>query len=159
MSVRLNHVRIDQVFTLIKLQSFGHFAGHTFRTALPARGGNSPVRFPKAMACEGTSTSQVPDMIHYSSRDEISACRAFALDRNRHLFEEAQALSNSAFELLEGGNLDAKRFDRYQAMRRKADLKYEEAIEHLRLLNEDFPSATAAPPLTQRPVHSYESRA
>ncbi|MDQ3202042.1 MAG: hypothetical protein M3Q94_07760 [Pseudomonadota bacterium] len=159
MPFQFKNVSIHQIFTIIKLQSFGNFAGHTFNAALPAQGGNSPVRFLEAMACEGISSSKVPDMIHYSTRDEISACRAFALDRNRHLFEEAQALSNTAFELLEGSDLDAEQFDRYQAMRRRADLKYEEAIEHLRLLNEDFPAVTTAPPLTQRPVHSYESRA
>lgn len=97
-------------------------------------------------------------MIHYSTRDQITACRAFALDRNRQLFEEAQSLSNSAFELLEGSELDAEQFDRYQAMRRKADLKYEEAIEHLRLLNVDFPAGSMAPPVTQRPQPSHESR-
>ncbi|WP_415756231.1 hypothetical protein [Pseudomonas sp. LT1P18] len=78
-------------------------------------------------------------MIHYSTSDEIKACRAFALERNRQMFEEAQALNRSAFALLEDSDMDVKQFDRYQAMRRKADLKFEEAIAHLRLLNEDFP--------------------
>lgn len=98
-------------------------------------------------------------MIHYSTREETSACRAFALERNRQLFEEAQALSRNAFELLEGSELDAEQFDRYQAMRHKADLKYEEAIEHLRLLNEDFPPK----PMTGHPAHrsqpAFEPRA
>ena len=78
-------------------------------------------------------------MIQYSTRDEIKACRAFALERNRQMFEEAEALSRAAFELLEGGGLDGELFDRYRSMRRKADLKFAEAIEHLRVLNEDFP--------------------
>lgn len=78
-------------------------------------------------------------MIQYSTRDEIKACRAFALERNHQMFEEAQALSRSAFELLEAGDLDGELFDRYQALRRKADLKFAEAIEHLRVLNENFP--------------------
>jgi uncharacterized membrane protein len=78
-------------------------------------------------------------MIQCSSSDQIKACRAFALERNHQMFEEAQALSRSAFELLEGDDLDAEQFDRYQALRRKADVKFQEAIEHLRLLNEDFP--------------------
>ncbi|VVM65584.1 hypothetical protein PS662_01531 [Pseudomonas fluorescens] len=78
-------------------------------------------------------------MIHYSTRDEIKACRTLALERNRQMFEEAQALSRHAFELLEGGDLDREVFDCYQSLRRKADLKFEEAIEHLRVINEDFP--------------------
>jgi hypothetical protein len=55
------------------------------------------------------------------------------------MFEDAQALSRSAFEMLEDGDMDLERFERYRAMRRKADLKFQEAIEHLRLLNADFP--------------------
>ncbi|WP_223512399.1 hypothetical protein [Pseudomonas sp. GL-B-19] len=78
-------------------------------------------------------------MIHYSSPDQIKACRALALERNRQMFEEAQNLSRCAFELLDGGDLDVELFDRYQALRRKADSKFQEAIEHLQLLNEDFP--------------------
>lgn len=78
-------------------------------------------------------------MIQYSTREEIKACRAFALERNRQMFEEAEALSRAAFQLLEESDLDGELFDRYQAMRRKADLKFEDAIEHLRVLNEDFP--------------------
>ncbi|MHC8320371.1 hypothetical protein ACYZT4_06685 [Pseudomonas sp. GB2N2] len=78
-------------------------------------------------------------MIQYSTRNEIKACRAFALERNRQMFEDAQALSRSAFEMLEDRDLDGELFDRYQAIRRKADLKFQEAIEHLQVLNEDFP--------------------
>lgn len=96
-------------------------------------------------------------MIQYSTSEQIKACRAFALERNRQMFEEAQALSRSAFELLESGKMDGELFDRYQAMRRKADLKFGEAIEHLRLLNEEFPPI---PMSTQRSdeVRQHESR-
>lgn len=90
-------------------------------------------------------------MIHYSSRDEIKACRAFALERNRHMFEEAHSLTRNAFELLEGGELDGELFDHYQTLRRKADLKFQEAIEHLRVLNEDFPPIPMSGPL----VHEW----
>jgi hypothetical protein len=90
-------------------------------------------------------------MIQYATRDEIKACRAFALERNRQMFEHAQALSRSAFELLEGGDLDGELFDRYLLLRRKADLNFQEAIEHLRVLNEDFPpTPKAARPSSQQ---------
>lgn len=95
-------------------------------------------------------------MIHYSTRDENSACRQFALERNRQLFEEAETLNQAAFALLEGSELDGEQFDRYKAMRRKADLKFEEAIEHLRLLNEDFPSVPQAVAHTQ-PAHEFRA--
>lgn len=85
------------------------------------------------------SANMVSVMIQYSTRDEIKACRAFALERNQQMFEQAQALSRSAFEMLEGHDLDGEAFDRYQAIRRKADLKFAEAIEHLQVLNESFP--------------------
>jgi hypothetical protein len=88
-------------------------------------------------------------MMQYSPPDQIKACRALALERNRQMFEEAQGLSRCAFEMLDGGNLDVELFDRYQALRRKADLKFQEAIEHLHLLNEDFPPI----PLSVSPSH------
>jgi len=100
---------------------------------------------------------KVPVMIECSSPDEIKACRAFALERNRQMFEEAQDLSRCAFEMLDGGDLDVELFDRYRALRRKADLKFQEAIEHLRLLNEDFPpiplSVSNSHPLRQQLEH------
>lgn len=96
-------------------------------------------------------------MIECSSSDKIKACRAFALERNRQMFEEAQDLSRCAFEMLENTDLDAELFDHYRAMRRKADLKFQEAIEHLHLLNEDFPpitlSVSNSPHLRQRLEH------
>ena len=76
-------------------------------------------------------------MIHYSTCEEIKACRAFALERNRQMFAEAQALSRSAFELLEDSEMDGELFDRYLDIRRKANLKFQDAIEHLRWLNGD----------------------
>src|ERR1700712_3069589 len=83
--------------------------------------------------------NKVQVMKESSSSAQIKACRAFALERNRLMFEEAQDLNRAAHDLLDGSHLDVELFVRYQAMRRKADLKFEEAIEHLQLLNEDFP--------------------
>ncbi|MHC8401114.1 hypothetical protein ACYZTX_17015 [Pseudomonas sp. MDT1-17] len=97
-------------------------------------------------------------MIHYSTSDEIKACRAFALERNRQMFEEAQALSRSAFALLEGSDMDVELFDRYRAMRRKADLKFQEAIEHLRVINEDFPPVSMSTQNDHRLLQQPESR-
>lgn len=69
---------------------------------------------------------------------QTQACRDFALECNRQLFEEAQLLNQAAFELLDQAELDAEVFTRYQALRRKADVKFEEAIDHLRLIEEEF---------------------
>ncbi|MDR9861386.1 hypothetical protein [Pseudomonas baetica] len=74
-----------------------------------------------------------------STPAQIKACRALALERNRQLFEEAQTLNRTAHELLETGQLDLEQFEHYRALRRKADVKFADAIEHLCVLNEDFP--------------------
>ncbi|WP_285415570.1 hypothetical protein [Pseudomonas sp. efr-133-TYG-5] len=81
---------------------------------------------------------------------QIKACRALALERNRQLFEEAQALNRAAHELLESDQLDIQQFDHYRALRKKADLKFEEAIEHLCVLNEDFPPIPMSAQNSQR---------
>ena len=74
-----------------------------------------------------------------STPAQIKACRAVALERNRQLFEEAQALNRAAHQLLESGQLDAEQFQHYRALRGKADVKFADAIDHLCVLNEDFP--------------------
>jgi hypothetical protein len=102
---------------------------------------------------------KVPVMIHCSTPDQIKACRAFALECNRQMFEEAQSLSRCAYEMLEVGDMDLERFDRYQAMRRKADLKFQEAIEHLRLLNADFPPIPMSVNNSHRLRQQLEDRA
>lgn len=92
-----------------------------------------------------------------STPNQIKACRTLALERNQQLFEEAQALNRQAHELLEGHDLDFKKFDYYQALRRKADSKFEDAIEHLCVLNADFPPI-AKSTNTQQARQQFEAR-
>lgn len=66
--------------------------------------------------------------------DPAIACLSLALERNRQLFREAHELSCAALDLLDRPYLDAETFVQYQAQRRYADLKYHDAIEHLRLI-------------------------
>ncbi|MBV4474801.1 hypothetical protein [Pseudomonas botevensis] len=80
-----------------------------------------------------------------STSAQIKACRTLALERNHHLFEEASALNRAAHELLETDHLDLAQFDRYRELRRKADLMFEDAIQHLCVLNEDFPPIPMSP--------------
>ena len=98
-------------------------------------------------------------MIQYSSPEQIKACRALALERNHQMFREAQDLSRCAFEMLDGEELDMELFDRYRALRRKADLKFQEAIAHLRLLNEDFPPIPMSVSNAYHPRQQLEHRA
>lgn len=94
-------------------------------------------------------------MKYYSAPAHPQACRDFALECNRQLFEEAQVLNQAAFELLEGGELDAESFARYQALRCKTDAKFEEAIDHLRLIEEEF--SVMSRPRSQQLDGNYDS--
>ncbi|MBK5373254.1 hypothetical protein JFT81_01215 [Pseudomonas sp. TH43] len=85
-----------------------------------------------------------------STPAQIKACRALALERNRQLFDNAHTLNRAANELLDAQNLDIEQFERYRALRKKADSMFEDAIDHLYVLNEDFPPI---------PVSSHNSQA
>lgn len=88
------------------------------------------------------------------------ACREFALEQNRKLFAQANSLSTAALDILDRPVLNAEVFDHYQALRRKADLKSEEAIDHLRLINDEFPSAAHRHPtqVARRPLYDTTAR-
>ncbi|VVQ15372.1 hypothetical protein PS914_05725 [Pseudomonas fluorescens] len=62
------------------------------------------------------------------------ACLNLALERNNQLFSEAQSLRYAALDILDRPYLDTSAFSQYQEKRRHADLKYDDAIEHLRSL-------------------------
>ncbi|HGM5578906.1 TPA: hypothetical protein ACKP22_000563 [Pseudomonas putida] len=62
------------------------------------------------------------------------ACQQLALEQNRRLFASAYQLDHEAFALLEGAGLDALDFDHYQRLRRRAAERYQEAIEHLAII-------------------------
>ncbi|MBN6775996.1 hypothetical protein JRG42_22135 [Pseudomonas granadensis] len=83
-----------------------------------------------------------------STPAQIKACRALALERNRQLFDNAHTLNRAANAMLEVENLDMEQFEHYRALRKKADLLFEDAIDHLCVLNEDFP------PIPQASQHS-----
>ncbi|MFJ9991819.1 hypothetical protein ACIQSO_13865 [Pseudomonas putida] len=68
------------------------------------------------------------------------ACQQLALEQNRRLFASAYELDHAAFALLEDVGLDAFDFDHYQGLRRKAAERYQEAIEHLALIEGNRPS-------------------
>jgi hypothetical protein len=121
----------------------------TPRRIVPA----GPGRFgsPAALRpAKGIPQNKVTVMKECTTPAQIKACRALALERNRQLFEEAQALNRAAHELLESDQLDIQQFDHYRALRKKADLKFEEAIEHLCVLNEDFPPIPMSAQNSQR---------
>ncbi|VVN92638.1 hypothetical protein [Pseudomonas fluorescens] len=67
------------------------------------------------------------------------ACLNLALERNNQLFSEAHRLSCAALDILDRPYLDTEVFSQYQERRRYADLKYHDAIEHLRLLMTHYP--------------------
>ena len=91
-----------------------------------------------------------------SHHAQLIACRRLAIEQNKKLFEKANQLNRSAFDLLERADLDSEQFHNYLRMRGIAEALFREAIDHLALLNEHFPpitthSASASPtPLPQK---------
>lgn len=81
-------------------------------------------------------------MQYTNTRTTMMACRQLAMEQNQKLFNEANALSKSAFELLEHPDFDSEMFDEYLRLRGKAEALFYEAIEHLRVLNKHFPTPT-----------------
>ena len=82
------------------------------------------------------------------------ACLNLALERNNQLFSEAHSLSCAALNILDRPYLDAEAFSQYQEKRLHADLKFHDAIEHLRLLMTQY----HIPPATQHSQHSQHIR-
>jgi uncharacterized membrane protein len=70
---------------------------------------------------------------------QLNACRRLAMEQNQKLFAQANTLSRDAFDLLDHPDFDSERFDEYLQLRRKAESLFREAIEHLSVLNREFP--------------------
>lgn len=94
-------------------------------------------------------------MLAHDALFTTPTCRAFALEQNHRLFHQANALSQCALDLLDAPTLDAEAFAHYQALRRKADLKFAEAIDHLRLIQQ--PPRMRAVQLRQRSAVAQEA--
>lgn len=84
----------------------------------------------------------------YSSA-QLAACRCLAMEQNKKLFEEANALSRCAFDMLDQPDFDSEKFHQYLQLRGKAEALFREALDHFALLNEHFP------PLSNRPSKHY----
>ncbi|AZE66565.1 hypothetical protein [Pseudomonas synxantha] len=74
---------------------------------------------------------------------QMMACRQLAMEQNQKLFNQANALSRSAYQLLERPDLDSELFDQYLHLRGKAEALFREAIDHLGVLNEHFPAPSS----------------
>lgn len=70
---------------------------------------------------------------------QLIACRRLAMAQNEKLFEEANALNRSALDLLDSPDLDSDMFLHYLQLRGKAAARFREALEHLLIVNEQFP--------------------
>ncbi|MGF6220148.1 hypothetical protein [Pseudomonas sp. YL-218 TE3947] len=75
----------------------------------------------------------------------LTACRRLAMEQNEKLFEEANALHRSAIDLLDRPDLDSEMFLQYLQLRGRADAKFREALDHLSLINEQFPALSNEP--------------
>ena len=83
-------------------------------------------------------------MQYNHTHTQMMACRQLAMEQNQKLFNEANALSKNAFELLEHPGFDSEMFDEYLRLRGKAEALFREAIEHLSVLNKHFPAPTVS---------------
>jgi hypothetical protein len=78
-------------------------------------------------------------MSNYSA-DQINACRRVAMEQNKKLFEQANAINRTALDLLDSCDFDNETFLVYLQLRKKANNLFAEALEHITLLNAHFPS-------------------
>ena len=90
------------------------------------------------------------------------ACRDLALEQNQRLFEKANALNQTARDLLDHPDLDGEMFFKYLHLRDKANVRFREALDHLLLINETFQGLASDPGATQAVavhgrVHTYIS--
>lgn len=74
---------------------------------------------------------------------QLTACRRLAMEQNKKIFTQANTLSRDAFDLLDHPDFDSERFDEYLQLRRNSESLFREAIEHLGVLNREFPPPCA----------------
>lgn len=82
-------------------------------------------------------------MQYTDAQTKMMACRQLAMEQNQKLFNQANALSCSAFDMLDRPDFDSEGFDEYLRLRGKAEALFREAIDHLGVLNKHFPAAPA----------------
>ncbi|WP_423204029.1 hypothetical protein PGC34_19985 [Pseudomonas kribbensis] len=69
---------------------------------------------------------------------QARACRKFALEQNERMVRQAHALNAQAHDLISNAQPNIDTFEQYHRLRQRAEEKFQEAAEHLRLVNEDF---------------------
>lgn len=79
------------------------------------------------------------------SAEQLLACRRLAIEQNEKLFEQANALSRNASDILDQPDFDSEKFLEYLQQRDKADALFREALTHIVLLNEQFPPLPGPP--------------
>lgn len=74
------------------------------------------------------------------STAQLIACRRVAMEQNEKLFAEASDLNRQAYELLDDPDFNSEMFMEYLLLRKKSQALFREAMDHLGLLNEQFPA-------------------
>jgi hypothetical protein len=77
------------------------------------------------------------------STAQLIACRRVAMEQNEKLFAEANDLNRQAYDLLDHPDFDSDMFMEYLQLRKKSQALFLEAMDHLSLLNEQFPAPSA----------------
>jgi len=76
--------------------------------------------------------------------NELKRCRAFALEQNQRLLGEAHRRIEDAEQILTHTQLDAEQFERYKRLKASALRCYADALEHLAIIDRDFPEPPAS---------------
>ncbi|NQD59704.1 hypothetical protein HP546_30695 [Pseudomonas sp. CM25] len=76
--------------------------------------------------------------------NELKRCRALALEQNQRLLGEAHRRIQQAEQMLTHPQLDAEQFERYKRLKASALHCYAEALEHLAIIDRDFPEPPAS---------------
>jgi hypothetical protein len=77
------------------------------------------------------------------STAQLIACRRVAMEQNEKLFTEANDLNRQAYDLLDHPDFNSDMFMEYLQLRKKFQALFCEAMDHLALLNEQFPEPAA----------------
>ncbi|HEN8797606.1 TPA: hypothetical protein U8251_000120 [Pseudomonas putida] len=76
--------------------------------------------------------------------NELKRCRALALEQNQRLLGEAHRRLQQAEQILTHPQLDAEQFERYKRLKASALRCYADALEHLAVIDRDFPEPPAS---------------
>lgn len=122
--------------------------------------GSSAGRDQQDLPCKVKPQRRDDIMYSIHQRLQARACRKLALEQNQRLLKQAHTLNSQAYALLDKVRPDLDTFEQYHLLRNKAEEKFQEANEHLQLVNREFgePQASGFAPLLRTSPPKQASR-